>query len=166
MSSHGLTGKYNYTRWISGTGHHFRIRQVGKSIYEGRAVGQDGAWDGTAGHAGYITLDGTIQHIQFKIEGNHRLTMWEFFHTDATNPSAMNYNVYIEYMTKGDYQWHELYSNAVDEATHLVGFGETYERLTGTYRIQLQGAVGHLIYVTPRVQFMKLDASKRKDGNP
>lgn len=162
MSSHIRTGPTAYSRWLSGTGHKFQTRHVGKGIYEGYATGQDGAWDGTATEAGYITLDGTIQDIQFKVEGNHRIVMFEFYHTDGTNPSAANYNIYIEYMTRGDYMWHELYAHAVDEVNHLVPFGETYERLTSTYRIRLQGTDGHFIYVTPRMQMIKTDAFQRK----
>jgi len=166
MSSHTRTGPTGTTRWTSGTGHKFTARHVGKGIYEGYAVGADGAWSGAAEAAGYITLDGTVQTIEFKVEGNHRPTMWEFIHTDGTNPSAANYNLYVDYHTRGTYMWHELYGHAVDESTHLVPFGETYERLTSTYRIQLQGTAGHFIYITPRMQLMALDQTKRKESNP
>ena len=139
---------------------------MGKGIYEGYAVGDNGAWDGDTGQPGYLQLDGTQQVVMFKVEGNHRPVLWEFYHTDGTNPSTANYNLSIEYRVKGSLMWQELYAHAVDDVNHLVPFGETYERLSSEYRILLQGTDDHFIYVTPRVQALKLDATGLKGRNP
>ena len=97
MSSIERSGDQQHVRWASANGYPFNTRLVGKGIYEGYGVGGDGEWDGANGGKGYFTLDGTLQDIIFKVEENHRLVFWEFYHTDAAgNPSAANYNLDIE----------------------------------------------------------------------
>jgi len=165
MSNIGRTGEQQLTKLISPDGHHFTARLLGQGVYELNAVAGDARWGGTAG-PGYFELDGTQQVLSFKVPDNHRPTMWEFYHTDGTNPSAANYNLYIEYQTMGDQMWHELYGQAVDTVTRIIGFGETYERLPGHYRVRLEGTAGHRIYVTPRLQMLKLRRFELKTGNP
>ena len=166
MASVGVSGSQDFSRWLSANGYNFLTRFVGKGVYEGYAVGGQAVWDGDNGQPGYLELDGTQQTIMFKVEGNHRPVMWEFYHTDGTNPSTANYNVSIGYREKGHLMWGGLYAHAVDEVNHLVPFGETYERLSSEYRIQLQGTDGHRVYITPRIQALKQDASRLKDRNP
>lgn len=167
MASIGIGGDQQHTRWTSANGYPFETRFVGKGIYEGYAVGGTGSWDGATASPGYFTLDGTLQDIVFKVEENHRLVYWEFYHTDAAgNPSAANYNLDIEYQVKGSLQWSRVYDAVPGEANHNAEFGETFERLQSQYRIRLQGTDGHFIYVTPRIQTLKVDAFRGKKGNP
>lgn len=167
MSSIEYSGDQQHTKWGSANSYPFYARLVGKGIYEGNAVGGDGAWDGADGAPGYFTLDGTLQDLLFKVEENHRLVFWEFRHTDAAgNPSAANYNLDVEYQTKGTLLWSRIYDAVPGVVNHHAEFGETFERLQGQYRIRLQGTAGHFIYITPRIQTLKVNAFKGKRNNP
>lgn len=167
MSSITKAGDQQYTRWSSATGYEFTARLLAMGIYEGYAVGGNGNWDGTTGGVGYLTLTGVAQSILFKVEENHRPVKFEFYHTDAAgNPSAANYNVDIYYQNKGTLQWHLLGTDVPAQATHSIIFGETNEMLQCQYRVDFMGTVDHLMYITPRVQVLKVDARKTKRDNP
>lgn len=167
MASVSKSGDMDYTLWPSTTGHPFNVRFVGKGIYEGRAEYGQGSWGGTDyGGPGHIDADGTVQNVMFKVEGNHRPVRFEFYHTDGTNPSVANYNLTIEYRSKGTHQWHQLDAAVPNVITYHAEFGETWERLSSDYRITLQATNGHDIYIVPRMQVLKQDRVKLIRRNP
>ena len=152
-------GKYQVSEWTSRT-YPFKPQLVGKRIWKGRATAETGLWEGQAEQNGYITLDGTLQTLQWKVEGNHRPVRLVLMQTDSGyNPSAANYNMdyYYRESAVGDRDvnmWEEIDSQVPGTPTYSGYYGETYERQTSEYRLTLQGTSGNLIWVTPYNQYL------------
>jgi hypothetical protein len=131
---------------------------VGKNVYCGRATAGIGSWEGQAEEPGYITMDGTLQEIYFKVEGPHRPVRIVLHHEDGSgNDSSAVYNLNYDYYDVDIGKWTEVVDHAVDEPGFSEGLGETWERLSSEYRITLQGTNGHIIWVSPYFQLLRMD---------
>ena len=148
MASIQEKGGYDWVEWTSRT-YPFKAQHVGKSVYKGRAIAETGSWEGQAQQTGYITLDGTLQTLQWKVGGQHRPVRLVLMQTDSGyNPSAANYNMDYYYRDTAlgiadASMWEEIDSQVPGTATYTGYYGETYERQTSEYRLTLQGTSGN-----------------------
>ena len=165
MASVYRQGRFNTSEWTSRT-YPFKVQLVGKRVFKGRALAGDRSWEGQGGQTGYITMDGTLQTLQFKVEGNHRPVRFVMYHTDGNfAPNSSNYNLDIYYYetaigapgTGGNElsRWERIGGGVVGAASHTEYAGETYERQTSEYRITFQGTSGHILFVAPYMQSLE-----------
>ena len=147
----------------------FRPKNVGRNIYQGVAYQGEGNWasaTGTPGSIGYITLDGTLQTLSWRMPVQHRPVRLMLYHEDAAgNPSAANLNVDYDFKDKGfDDQWIDVAAGVMATATGAYLLGETYELPDGMYRLQLQGTATHIVYVSPYYQYLQERQARSRQG--
>ena len=154
MASISDRDRFAYGVWDSRS-YPFEVQQAGRMVYLGRARGGHGSWEGT-GQVGYITLNGDLQTLEWKVPAQHRPVRLIVYHEDAGGvPSAANVNVDYYYFDKGMNKWVLFGGGISTEATYNEGFGETHERQDVHYRLTLQGPNGHIIWVTPYNQYLQ-----------
>ena len=125
-------------------------------VYFGRAMAGTGSWEGTANEPGYITLDGDLQTLEWKVQPQHRPVRLVMYHEDSGGtPSVANVDVNYYYREKGVNKWGLVGGGVMNTITYNEFFGETYERQGGEYRLTLQGTDTHLIWVTPYNQYLQ-----------
>jgi len=147
----------------SSEGYPFHTESCGKLIFMGRGLAGEGSWEGQAGEPGYITMDGCLQTLQWKVPFRHRPVRLVLQHEDGSgNPSAAAYNVSYGYYDIAIGEWVGEYSHAVDESAHVVLFGEAYERQGCHWKLEIQGTSGHVLKVTPYNQYIDGDQFRGK----
>ena len=152
-------GRYDFVRWDSRT-YPFSTQHVGKRVYKGKALAEEGSWEGQGGATGYITMDGQLQTLQWKVEGNHRPVRLVLLQADSGfQLSAANYNMDYYYRDTSlgisdATMWELIDSQVPGTATYTGRYGETYERQTSEYRLTLQGTTGNIIWVSPYMQYI------------
>jgi hypothetical protein len=160
-------GSYDVAVWPSRE-YPFQVQHVGKRVYKGRGIAGHSNWEGQAEQTGYITMTGDLQSVQFKVEGNHRPVRWVFVHADGNfAPNSSNYNLDIFYRETAVgasgaggnplTNWERIGGNVVSTPTYTEVFGERYERQTNEYRVTFQGTAGHILWLTPYMQYLDPD---------
>lgn len=155
MASISERDSYAFKDWPSHT-YPFEAQQAGRMVYFGRAPAQVGSWEGTSPEIGYITLDGTLQTLDWKIPAQHRPVRLIVYHEDAVgNPSATNLSIDYYYREYAMGKWIRIGGGVSGAATYEELFGETHESRDVMYRLTLQGTDTHLVWVTPYNQYLQ-----------
>ena len=143
-------------RWPGSNGYGFQPLQAGRMVYLGRAMAGDGEWEGSGGEVGYITLDGDLQTLMWKVPVQHRPVRLVLYHEDAAgNGSVANVNVDYFFRDKGVLKWTRIGGGVMNTITYQEPFGETWEHQDGEYMLTLQGTDTHLMWVTPYYQYLQ-----------
>lgn len=153
--------------WTSFIGYSFHPQQAGRMVYSGRALAGDGSWEGQAGEPGYLTMNGLLQTLEWKVPVGHRPVRLVIYHEDGSgNPSNANYNIDYYYLDKGYNKWTRIGGGVSSLSTFIERFGETNEVADVIYRLTVQGTNGHIIWVVPYNQYLqgKQFLGKRQRG--
>ena len=150
-----VADSYALSKWESRT-YPFEAQQAGRMVYYGRAPAGVGDWDGTSPEVGYVTLDGLLQTLDWKVPVGHRPVRLMIYHEDAGGiPSAANVTVDYYYRDRGDLKFHRIGGGVSGAPTWSEAYGETHENADVHYRLTLQGPDGHLIWVVPYYQYLQ-----------
>ena len=149
-----VADSYALSKWPGA--YPFEAQQAGRMVYYGRAPSGVGSWEGTSPEVGYITLDGFLQTLDWKVPVGHRPVRLVLYHEDAAgNPSVANVNVDYYYRDKRHQRFNRIGGAVMATATYNEYFGVTYESADVHYRLTLQGTEGHVIYVVPYYQYLQ-----------